>query len=55
MTLIGYGGHTMIKRNWLITGISSGFGGCLAEQLLVRGEIVVGTVRNKEKVLDLIN
>ena len=45
----------MTKRNWLITGISSGFGRYLTEQLLARGDIVVGTVRNKDKVLDLIN
>ncbi len=43
-----------VKKNWLITGVSSGFGRCLTEQLLEKGETVVGTVRNKQKVEDLI-
>jgi NAD(P)-dependent dehydrogenase (short-subunit alcohol dehydrogenase family) len=32
----------MTTRNWLITGVSSGFGRELATQLLDRGDIVVG-------------
>lgn len=43
----------MTQRVWLITGISSGFGRHLTEQLLDRGERVVGTVRRAESVSDL--
>jgi NADP-dependent 3-hydroxy acid dehydrogenase YdfG len=41
-------------RTWLITGVSSGFGKEMTKQLLAKGETVIGTVRNKEKVSDLI-
>jgi len=34
----------MTTRNWLINGVSSGFGRELATQLLDRGEVVVGIV-----------
>jgi NAD(P)-dependent dehydrogenase (short-subunit alcohol dehydrogenase family) len=44
----------MTKRNWLITGVSSGFGRELATQLLDRGEVVVGTVRRPDSVTDLV-
>lgn len=44
----------MSPRNWLITGVSSGFGRQLAEQLLGQGEIVVGTARDTAKVTDLL-
>ena len=44
----------MAPRTWLITGVSSGFGRHLAEQLLERGDIVVGTVRGTAKVHDLV-
>ncbi|WP_417066961.1 SDR family oxidoreductase [Niveibacterium terrae] len=44
----------MSLRTWFITGVSSGFGRQLADQLLVRGERVVGTVRDLSKVSDLI-
>jgi NAD(P)-dependent dehydrogenase (short-subunit alcohol dehydrogenase family) len=44
----------MSQRTWFITGVSSGFGRQLADQLLARGDRVVGTVRNAGKVADLI-
>jgi NAD(P)-dependent dehydrogenase (short-subunit alcohol dehydrogenase family) len=43
----------MAQRTWLITGVSSGFGRALTEQLLARGDRVVGTVRETGKVADL--
>jgi NAD(P)-dependent dehydrogenase (short-subunit alcohol dehydrogenase family) len=42
------------QRTWFITGVSSGFGRQLTEQLLKRGDRVVGTVRDTGKVTDLI-
>jgi NAD(P)-dependent dehydrogenase (short-subunit alcohol dehydrogenase family) len=44
----------MTARNWLITGVSSGFGRELATQLLDRGDAVAGTVRRAESAADLI-
>jgi NAD(P)-dependent dehydrogenase (short-subunit alcohol dehydrogenase family) len=44
----------MPKRTWFITGVSSGFGRQLTDQLLKRGDCVVGTVRNTGKVADLL-
>lgn len=44
----------MTQRTWLITGVSSGFGRQLTEQLLGRGDRVVGTVRDTAKVADLV-
>ncbi|MCH3942291.1 MAG: SDR family oxidoreductase [Atopobiaceae bacterium] len=41
-------------RTWLITGVSSGFGRTMTEQLLEAGETVVGTVRSTAKVADLV-
>lgn len=43
-----------MSRTWLITGVSSGFGYEMTKQLLEKGDWVIGTVRNKDKVLDLI-
>jgi NAD(P)-dependent dehydrogenase (short-subunit alcohol dehydrogenase family) len=44
----------MATRTWLITGVSSGFGRELTDQLLARGDRVVGTVRDTAKVAELI-
>ena len=44
----------MAQRTWFITGVSSGFGRQLTEQLLARGDLVVGTVRDSAKVADLV-
>jgi NAD(P)-dependent dehydrogenase (short-subunit alcohol dehydrogenase family) len=38
------------KRVWLITGVSSGFGAALAEAVLARGEVVIGTLRRAEQL-----
>ncbi|WP_310829554.1 SDR family oxidoreductase [Paenibacillus pedocola] len=43
----------MAQRTWLITGINSGFGRHMTEQLLERGDRVAGTVRNVNSVDDL--
>ena len=43
----------MTQRTWLITGVSSGFGRQLTQQLLEHGDRVVGTVRDTAKVADL--
>ena len=43
----------MTQRVWLITGISSGLGRHLAEQVLDRGDRLVGTVRRSDSVADL--
>lgn len=44
----------MTDRTWFITGVSSGFGRELSEQLLDRGDRVVGTVRRADTVADLV-
>lgn len=44
----------MAQRTWLITGVSSGFGNEMTKQLLEKGDIVIGTVRNTDKVEELI-
>ncbi|MCW2621190.1 MAG: short-chain dehydrogenase/reductase [Frankiales bacterium] len=38
-----------MSRNWLITGVSSGFGRSLAQEVLRRGDTVVGTLRKPEQ------
>ena len=43
----------MAQRTWFITGINSGFGRHMTEQLLERGDRVAGTVRNMNSVDDL--
>ncbi|PYE25453.1 NADP-dependent 3-hydroxy acid dehydrogenase YdfG [Paraburkholderia silvatlantica] len=42
-----------MSRTWFITGVNSGFGREMAEQLLARGDRVAGTVRKPETVDDL--
>jgi NAD(P)-dependent dehydrogenase (short-subunit alcohol dehydrogenase family) len=42
-----------MARTWLITGINSGFGREMTEQLLARGDRVAGTVRRPDAVDDL--
>ncbi|MFE5112067.1 SDR family oxidoreductase [Streptomyces sp. NPDC056663] len=42
-----------MTRTWFITGVNSGFGRQMAEQLLARGDRVAGTVRRKGSVDDL--
>lgn len=44
----------MAQCTWLITGVSSGFGYELTKQLLGRGDKIIGTVRDKDKVADFI-
>jgi len=43
----------MIERTWFITGVSSGFGRTMTEQLLAAGDRVAGTVRNIDAMRDL--
>ena len=43
------------KRNWFITGISSGIGKALAEVALERGDFVMGTFRNQSQVNEFNN
>lgn len=42
-----------MARTWLITGVSSGFGYEMTKQLLEKGDTVIGTVRNKDRVEEL--
>lgn len=44
----------MEKRNWVITGVSSGFGYEMARQLLAKGDHVLGTVRKLHPVEQLV-
>lgn len=43
----------MTQHTWFITGVNSGFGRAMTEQLLERGDRVAGTVRNLDAVKDL--
>lgn len=43
-----------MRRTWLITGVSSGFGNEMTKQLLAKGDTVIGTVRSTAKVKALI-
>ena len=43
----------MTPRVWLVTGCSSGFGNCISREALSRGDTVIATSRNKEKLGDL--
>ena len=43
----------MKQRTWFITGINSGFGRHMTEQLLEMGDKVAGTVRNMNSVDNL--
>ncbi|GIC87463.1 uncharacterized protein Aud_003847 [Aspergillus udagawae] len=43
----------MVSRVWLITGCSSGFGKCIAEAALRRGDVVVATARQVATLADL--
>jgi NAD(P)-dependent dehydrogenase (short-subunit alcohol dehydrogenase family) len=43
----------MAQRTWFITGVNSGFGRLMTEQLLERGDRVAGTVRKLDSMSDL--
>jgi len=43
----------MTQRTWFITGVNSGFGRHMTEQLLERGDRVAGTVRKMDAMDDL--
>ena len=49
------GFQKMVKRNWVITGVSSGFGYEMVKQVLSRGDNVLGTVRKTQPVEELID
>lgn len=42
-----------MTKTWFITGVSSGFGRLMCEQLLDRGDRVAGTVRDRASIGDL--
>lgn len=44
----------MTQRTWFITGVNSGFGRHMTEQLLERGDKVAGTIRRPGSVDDLV-
>lgn len=40
------------RKNWLITGISSGLGAALAQSVIESGDFVIGTFREREQMED---
>ena len=42
-----------MRRNWFITGTSTGFGRLMTEQLLARGDAVTATVRHADAIDEL--
>lgn len=42
------------RKVWFITGTSSGFGRCIAEEVIARGERVVATARDPKVLADLV-
>jgi NAD(P)-dependent dehydrogenase (short-subunit alcohol dehydrogenase family) len=44
--------ETIMGKNWLITGVSSGIGRSLAEAALAGGHVVAGTVRKPEQIAE---
>jgi len=46
---------TSSTRVWLVTGVSSGFGRALVEQILAAGDRVIGTARKPETLADLVS
>jgi len=44
----------MMTKNWIITGTSSGFGYEIAQQVLERGDRVVGTVRRSDAAAEML-
>src|ERR1700748_701168 len=47
------GGRETMPHTWFITGVNSGFGRKMTEQLLARGDRVAGTARRLNEVDDL--
>jgi len=43
----------MTHRTWFVTGVSSGFGRIMTEQLLAKGDRVAGTIRKMDTMGDL--
>jgi NAD(P)-dependent dehydrogenase (short-subunit alcohol dehydrogenase family) len=43
----------MTVRTWFITGVNSGFGRLMTEQLLKRGDRVAGTARKMDSLIDM--
>ena len=41
-----------MSKVWFITGVSTGFGRILAEKVTKRGDIAIGTLRQKDQIAD---